>query len=135
MEVNIHETTKINHYHRHFPIFFLAGCTSNDGDTVQLEIISLNENDWVGGQIEISIKSEMTFSEEIEVWINGNPFSDEELGIRKYFNIDISEFSDEKAALDLHIQLIHQNITTEVNVTALFPQQMTFGPQKIFNQS
>ena len=24
---------------------FLAGCTSNDNDTVQLEIISLNEND------------------------------------------------------------------------------------------
>ena len=53
---------------------FLAGCTSNDNDTVQLEIIFLNENDWVEGQIEISIKSEMTFSEEIEVWINGNHF-------------------------------------------------------------
>ena len=107
---------------------FLAGCTSNDSDTVQLEIISLNENDWVEGQIEISIKSEMTFSEEIEVWINGNHFSDEELGIRKYFNIDTSDFSDERGSpLDLHIQLIHQNITlTEVNVTALFPQQMTF---------
>ena len=77
---------------------FLAGCTSNDSDTVQLEIISLNENDWVEGQIEISIKSEMTFSEEIEVWINGNHFSDEELGIRKYFNIDISEFSDERGS-------------------------------------
>ena len=36
---------------------FLAGCTSNDNDTVQLELISLNENDWEEGQIEISIKS------------------------------------------------------------------------------
>ena len=82
---------------------FLAGCTSNDSDTVQLEIISLNENDWVEGQIEISIKSEMTFSEEIEVWINGNHFSDEELGIRKYFNIDISEFSDERGSPSTYI--------------------------------
>ena len=90
---------------------FLAGCTSNDNDTVQLEIISLNENDWIEGLIEISIKSEMTFSEEIEVWINGNHFSDEELGIRKYFNIDTSDFSDERGShLDLHIQLIHQNL-------------------------
>ena len=39
---------------------FLAGCTSNDNDTVQLEIISPTENDWVEGQIEIAIKSEMT---------------------------------------------------------------------------
>ena len=94
---------------------FLVGCTSNHNDTVQLEIISLNENDWVEGQIEISIKSEMTFSEEIEVWINGNHFSDEELGIRKYFNIDISDFSDERGSpLDLHIQLIHQNILYQI---------------------
>ena len=107
---------------------FLAGCTSNDNDTVQLEIISPTENDWVEGQIEIAIKSEMTVLKDIEVWINGNYFSDEELGIRKYFNVDISDFSDERGSpLDLHIQLIHQNITlTEVNITALFPKQMTF---------
>jgi len=107
----------------------LTGCTSNgNGNIVQIEINSPLEGDWIEGQIQISITTKMTDSEKIEIWINDNYYSTEELGIVTDFDIDTSHFSDEDGSpVDLNIELIYQNvILTEVNVTALFPQQMTF---------
>ena len=107
----------------------LTGCTSNGNENiVQIEINSPLEGDWIEGQVQISITTTMTVSEAIEIWINDNYYSTEELGIVTDFDIDTSHFSDEDGSpVDLNIELIYQNvILTEVNVTALFPQQMTF---------
>ena len=107
----------------------LTGCTSTGNENiVQIEINSPLEGDWIEGQVQISITTKMTVSEAIEIWINDNYYSTEELGIVTDFDIDTSHFSDENGSpVDLNIELIYQNvILTEVNVTALFPQQMTF---------
>jgi Tol biopolymer transport system component len=107
----------------------LTGCTSNGNENmVQIEINSPLEGDWIEGQVQISITTKMTVSEGIEIWINDNYYSTEELGIVTDFDFDTSHFSDEDGSpVDLNIELIYQNVSlTEVNVTALFPQQMTF---------
>jgi len=107
----------------------LTGCTSNGNENiVQIEINSPLEGDWIEGQVQISITTKMTESEKIEIWINDNYHSTEELGIVTDFDFDTSHFSDENGSpVDLNIELIYQNVSlTEVNVTALFPQQMTF---------
>ena len=107
----------------------LAGCTTGeDENIVQMEINTPFEDDWVEGHIQVSITTKMTKSEKIEVWINNNYHSTEELGINKNFNVDSSLFSYESSSpINLNIELRHQNKTiTEVNVTALFPKQMTF---------
>ena len=59
--------------------------------------------------------------------INNNYYSTEELGVIKDFNIDSSLFSyGSSAPVNLNIELRHQNESiSEVNITALFPQQMT----------
>ncbi|MDE0742215.1 MAG: hypothetical protein OSB59_06495 [Candidatus Poseidoniia archaeon] len=107
----------------------LTGCTSNGNENmVQIEINSPLEGDWIEGQVQISITTKMTVSEGIEIWINDNYYSTEELGIVTDFDFDTSHFSDGNGSpVDLNIELIYQNVSlTEVNVTALFPQQMTF---------
>ena len=107
----------------------LTGCTSNGNENiVQIEINSPAEGDWIEGQVQILISTKITESEEIEIWINDNYYSTEELGIVTDFDIDTSYFSDETAApVNLNIELRHENKSiSEVNVTALFPQQMTF---------
>ena len=107
----------------------LAGCVSEDQkNIVEMNINSPLEGDWTEGQVQVSITTKMTKSEEIEIWINDNYHSTEELGLVKDFNIDTSLFSNENASpVNLNIELRHQNIShSEVNVTALFPQQMTF---------
>jgi len=107
----------------------LTGCTSNGNENiVQIEINSPAEGDWIEGQVQISISTKITESEEIEIWINDYYYSTEELGIVTDFDIDTSYFSDETAApVNLNIELRHENKSiSEVNVTALFPQQMTF---------
>ena len=107
----------------------LTGCTSNGNENiVQIEINSPAEGDWIEGQVQISVSTKITESEEIEIWINDNYYSTEELGIVTDFDIDTSYFSDETAApVNLNIELRHENKSiSEVNVTALFPQQMTF---------
>jgi len=107
----------------------LTGCTSNGNENmVQIEINSPLEGDWIEGQVQISISTKMTVSEGIEIWINDNYYSTEELGIVTDFDFDTSHFSDGNGSpVDLNIELIYQNVSlTEVNVTALFPQQMTF---------
>ena len=107
----------------------LTGCTSNGNENiVQIEINSPLEGDWIEGQVQISITTTMTVSEAIEIWINDNYYSTEELGIVTDFDIDTSHFSDEDGSpVDLNIELRHENKSiSEVNVTALFPQQMTF---------
>ncbi len=107
----------------------LSGCTS-DGDEsiVEIGIISPVEGDWVEGNIQVSIITKMTGSEKIEIWINDNYYSTEDLGTIKNFNIDSSLFSYESSSpVSLNIELRHLNESvSEVNVTALFPQQMTF---------
>ncbi|MBD51625.1 MAG: hypothetical protein CMB08_06945 [Euryarchaeota archaeon] len=107
----------------------LAGCTNNEEENiVQMEIISPLEGDWVEGQIQVSIATKMTVSEKIEVWIKDNYYSTEDLGENKNFNIDTSFFSyDSSSPISLNIELRHQSQSVaEVNVTALFPQKMTF---------
>tara|TARA_B100000427_G_scaffold316200_1_gene311038 strand:+ start:1514 stop:2701 length:1188 start_codon:yes stop_codon:yes gene_type:complete len=107
----------------------LAGCTNNEEENiVQMEIISPLEGDWVEGQIQVSIATKMTVSEKIEVWIKDNYYSTEDLGENKNFNIDTSFFSyDSSSPISLNIELRHQSQSiAEVNVTALFPQRMTF---------
>ncbi len=107
----------------------LAGCTNNEEENiVQMEIISPLEGDWVEGQIQVSIATKMTVSEKIEVWIKDNYYSTEDLGENKNFNIDTSFFSyDSSSPISLNIELRHQSQSiAEVNVTALFPQKMTF---------
>ncbi|MBC95930.1 hypothetical protein CL649_03580 [bacterium] len=107
----------------------LAGCTNNEEENiVQMEIISPLEGDWVEGQIQVSIDTKMTVSEKIEVWIKDNYYSTEDLGENKNFNIDTSFFSyDSSSPISLNIELRHQSQSiAEVNVTALFPQRMTF---------
>ena len=107
----------------------LSGCTS-DGDEsiVEIGIISPVEGDWVEGNIQVSIITKMTGAEKIEIWINDNYYSTEDLGTIKNFNIDSSLFSYESSSpVSLNIELRHLNESvSEVNVTALFPQQMTF---------
>ena len=106
----------------------LSGCTSDeDENIIDIGIISPLEGDWGEGEIQVSIATKMTKSETIEIWINNNYYSTEELGVIKDFNIDSSLFSyGSSAPVNLNIELRHQNESiSEVNITALFPQQMT----------
>ena len=108
----------------------LSGCTTSDEDEniIEIGIISPVEGDWGEGKIQVSIATKMTKSETIEIWINNNYYSTEELGVIKDFNIDSSLFSyGSSSPVNLNIELRHQNESiSEVNITALFPQQMTF---------
>ena len=107
----------------------LSGCTSGeDENIIEIEIISPVEDDWVEGKIQVSIATKMTKSETIEIWINNNYYSTEELGVIKDFKIDSSLFSyGSSSPINLNIKLRYQNESiSEVNITALFPQQMTF---------
>ena len=91
----------------------LAGCTTGeDENIVQMEINTPFEDDWVEGHIQVSITTKMTKSEKIEVWINNNYHSTEELGNNKNFNVDSSLFSYESSSpVNLNIELRHQNKT------------------------
>ena len=107
----------------------LSGCfNTGEQKIIRIDIISPSEDDWIEGEVEINTDTTMTKSNEVELWVNGNFFSTEELGDVKTIDFDTSEFSDDIGTpINLNIELKYLNLTmAEVNVTALFPKQLTF---------